>query len=397
MPISTRLGHSRARTADPAQRCRAVLSTHSAVALSDWMDDPSPDVVRAAITRLTEIEGVGAAPSLRARLLSADLSVTVDIARALRRLGDGAALQVAIDGLGAEQPSVRRAAVQALGALGDQAAAVALGAALRDPAAGVRAAALEALVDVGMGPDAAHEVARLLSDPAPSVRIVAVRALARTMPRPGALLTASAGDRDWQVRLEIARHLGGLPDATASALLTDRNPSVREAAARAAGSRQVEQLAAVLVDDPASGVRRAAATTLGHLADGRASDWLISALEDGDAIVRAAVLRALVDRLTQPGAVRRISAELDSERPQRRRAVLYALAHLKTREPLADVGRLADDSNPDVRLAVLHVADALLADPRPIVRHLAADADRTVRDSAQNWLVRHPYDGGSCA
>jgi HEAT repeat protein len=95
------------------------------------MDDPSPDVVRAAITRLIEIEGARAAPRLRARLLSADLSVTADVARALRGLGDGGALQVAIDGLAAEQPSIRLAAVRALGALGDEAAAVGLRAALR--------------------------------------------------------------------------------------------------------------------------------------------------------------------------------------------------------------------------------------------------------------------------
>ena len=142
-------------------------------------------------------------------------------------------------------------------------------------------------------------------------------------------------------------------------MLADRNPSVREAAARTAGSRHAEQLAAVLIEDPSSDVRRAAATTLGHLADGRTADWLISALEDGDAIVRAAVLRALVDLLTRAGAVRRMSAELVAERPQRRRAILYTLAHLHARESAADVRRLADDPEPDVRLAVRHMSPTL--------------------------------------
>lgn len=183
--------------------------------------------------------------------------------------------------------------------------------------------------------------------------------------------------------------MGGLPDHAASGLLADRDLRVREAAARAAGSGQVGQLAALLAEDPASDVRQAAAATLGKLADQRTADILVPGLDDPDAIVRAAVLRALVERLTRSGAISRLCGELGSERPERRRASLYALSHLQARESTADVGRLVDDPDPDVRLALLQVADALLPDPEPLIYYLAADTDAVVRDSARNWLVRH--------
>jgi HEAT repeat protein len=385
-------GH-RPRSADATDRLRAVLATRSASELTASLDDSSPEVARTAIRRLAELEGARAAPELRARLLSSDLAVVADIAKALRRLGDGSAVELAIGGLRGEPYTGRLAAARALGALGDARAAQALGGALHDPIAGVRVAALGALADIGPDTGAAEDCARLLSDPDAHVRIAAVRAVARTAARPGALLERSAGDRDRLVRLEVARHLGGLPDEAASALLADRDLRVREAAARAAGSRQVGQLAVLLAEDPASDVRHAAAATLGKLADQRIADILVPGLEDPDAIVRAAVLRALVDRLTRSGAISRLCGELGSGRPERRRASLYALSHLQAREFAADVGRLVDDPDPDVRLALLQVADGLLPDPEPLIRYLEADTDAAVRDAAENWLVRHRARG----
>lgn len=377
------------RRTDATQRLLAVLASQSAQELAGFLDDRSPGIARAAIHRLAEIQRAGAAPELRRRLLSADLSLVADIATALRTIEDRGAVAHAIAGLSQEPYTRRLAAAMALGALRDARATDALGAALTDEIAGVRRAALNALAQIGPpAAAAASGCARLLSDADASVRIAAVRTVACTAPRPGAVLAEAAHDPDRLVRLEVARHVAGLPAQAAIALLTDPDLRVREAAAQAAGLSQLDQLALLLANDPSGDVRHAAALTLGRLGDQRVADVLVSGIVDPDAIVRAAVLRALEHLLTRAGAITRLCEELGAERADRRRASLYALGHLKASEAAKDVQRLADDPQPDVRLALLHIVDIVVTDPEPLVRYLAADEDSAVRHSAEIWLLR---------
>lgn len=379
---------------DPTERLRLVLASQSSSELIESLADPSLEVARAAVGRLVEIEGPRAAPALRNRLLESDLSLVADIARALRAIGERSAVDIAIVGLTGEAYRRRLAAARALGALGERRATDALRGALRDPVAGVRSAALASLGELGPALDCANDCARLLSDSSPHVRITAVSAVARTATRPGALLAPAAADEDRLVRLAVARHVATLPAHAASALLADPDLRVREAAALSAGVGQREELAVLLAHDPSSDVRRAAAQTLGDLGgDEGIADVLVDGVEDPDAIVRAAVLRALDRLLTHDGAAQRLSDELVSGRPARRRAAVYALSHLGGHPAEADVWRLADDPDPDVRLALLHAARSLLADPEQLVRHLAADGDAVVRDSAENWLLRETSGG----
>jgi len=190
------------------------------------------------------------------------------------------------------------------------------------------------------------------------------------------------------VRLEVARHVAGLPEQAAKVLLFDPDIRVREAAARAAGPRELGALSVLLTDDPASDVRRASAHALGAMRDQRVADVLVPALEDPDALVRAAVLRALERLLTREGTARRLCGELASERPERRRAALYALGHVSVRETGPELSRLADDPDPDVRLALIHSAEALYDEPEPLMRYLAADSEPGVRQAAEMWLLR---------
>lgn len=369
-------------------RLRAVLASPSADELVGFLDDPSPGVARAAIKRLAEVDGAGAATELRARLLTADLSLVADLAVALRGIGDRRAVEIAIDGLREDHYVRRLAAARALAGLREPRAAAALVGALRDEIAGVRAAALDALAALGVHGDSAEHCATLLSDPNAHVRIAAIRAVARTAPRPGIILGRAAGDRDRLVRLEVARQLAGLPGREADALLADRDLRVREAAALAAGVAQVDRLAVLLVDDPAGDVRRAAADTLGRLGDQGVADVLVPGVEDSDAVVRVAVVRALTRLLSRAGAIERLRRELLSARPERRRAALYALARVQAHESHESVAALAADPDPSVRLALLHAVDALLPDPEPLVRRLTTDPDPTVRDGAEMWLLR---------
>ena len=375
------------RQADPTERLRVVLGTRSTAELATALEDPSPEVARAAIRRLVEIAGPGAAPQLRSRLLGADLSLVADLAKALHALGDDEAVEIAIAGLREERYVRRLAAALALARLRDNRAAGALRGALKDKLAGVRKAALGALAELGPDADSANACAELLSDRDAHVRIAAIRAVARVCARPGALLAQVARDEQQLVRLEAARHLARLPARTAAALLADPDLRVREAAAQAAGRTQLDGVATLLSNDPAADVRHAAATTLGRLGDEGTAESLMSAIEDPDAIVRVAVLRALQSVLGRAGAISQLCAALRAERPGRRRASLYALAHLEAREAEAEVARLVEDPDPGVRIALLQVADALQSNAAPLIRYLTDDPDPYVHQAAELRLL----------
>jgi len=385
-----RLHYPGGQAMDATQRLRAVQASTSTEKLTQALEDPSPEVVRAAIGRLVDLRGHAAANALRAALFDVDLSLVGDIAKALQRVGDGGVAEMAIEALGDERSTRRLAAIRALGAISTARAASWLQSALDDDVAGVRSASLDALARLGehASPAAAPACARLLHDPLPHVRIAAIRAVARLEPHPGALLAPAANDADRLVRLEVAGHVASLPESAAKSLLADPDLRVREAAARAAGTREVGALALLLTDDPAHDVRRAAARALGATRDDRVADVLLPGLEDPDALVRAAVLRALEEILTRATAVRRLCAELASERAERRRVTVYALAHLSAREAAHDLARLADDPDPDVRLALIASAEVLFDEPGALMRYLRSDADPAVRQAAGMWLLR---------
>jgi hypothetical protein len=86
--------------------------------------------------------------------------------------------------------------------------------------------------------------------------------------------------------------------------------------------------------------------------------------------------------------VARPLGELTSTRPDRRRWSLYALAHLNAALASSDVWRLADDPEPDVRLAVIHTAAVILRDTEPLLLYMATDPDAAVRASARSHEAR---------
>jgi len=115
-----------------------------------------------------------------------------------------------------------------------------------------------------------------------------VRAVGRLVTtHPGDMLAPTAEDEDRLVGLEVARHAARVPEPAANALLADSDLRVREAAARAAGVRELGALSVLLTEHPASDVRRAASHALGLMRDERIADVLIPGLEDRDALVRA--------------------------------------------------------------------------------------------------------------
>ena len=380
-------GHRPHGESDPSVRLRSVAKSTDPQALSTALGDSSPDVARAAIRRLVELEGTKAAPALRAVLLDADVALTADLAKALRELNDSEATKLARFGLGDERYTHRLAGAITLGIVGDAEVRPDLAAALSDPIAAVRAAALEALMRVGPNPEAVEAAATLLTDASPQVRVAAVRLVASKHPQPTPLLATAASDEDPEVRCELARHLGKLDRDIAGKLLADRDEGVRCQAVRCAGPEHTGALARLLVSDRRAEVRRAAAHTLGRIGGPAAGEALMPGIEDRDGIVRARVMRALERALGRTGAITRLAGELQSARTSRRRSALYALAQFNDRDRTTLVWRLADDPDLDVRLAVVATAGALLSEPDPLLMYMRTDPNTEVQRSAERRLA----------
>lgn len=351
------------------------------------LDGLHVDAARGLIAQVVDSRGPLAAPDLRARLLDADLALVPDIARALRELGDRESVELAVGALASDRYPVRLAGAMALAVFREQRAAAPLLQALADPIAAVRAAALRALWQLDLEAAAIDRCAALLHDVDPQVRGAAVRVVARAGQRAGALLDTLRAEPDELVRIELARQLGLLSDEHAAALCHDPAMAVRLAAARTASGRP-DLVAGLLAHDPYVDVRRAAAAALGRTDDEVGVLALLTGLRDHDSVVRATCLQALGRALGHDRAVERLLGECRAADPARRAAGLYALAQLAP-SGLDDavIGALAEDPDPDVRMALVSSAAALLTDSKPLLTYMAGDADSAVRAAAGTRLV----------
>lgn len=86
-------------------------------------------------------------------------------------------------------------------------------------------------------------------------------------------------------------------------------------------------------------------------------------------------------------AVTQLAAELESERPQLRRAGVYALARLANPDQGMTVWRLIDDPDLEVRLAVTENAQLLVSDAVALLSYMSTDPNAEVRDLAKQRLA----------
>jgi HEAT repeats/HEAT repeat len=174
-----------------------------------------------------------------------------------------------------EEKSVRVAAVEALGNLGEYAPVVTLLEALDDPYWDVRAAAAQALGKLGTRVPIEHLVRVLQQEQDESVRAALIRTFGRQGKRmPVDLLKAALHDDDnWLVREAAAWALGELGEqapigSLIQALQSDDDESVRAAAAKAlgrSGKRDSESSLYQTLLDKDEQVREAAAWALQQL------------------------------------------------------------------------------------------------------------------------------------
>jgi HEAT repeat protein len=263
--------------------------------LSAALKDEEWDVRQAAARALGKIKDPRAVKPLIAALKDEKWDVRQAAAEALGEIG-APAVEPLIAALKGENKDVRQAAAAMLGRLGWQPG--------RDETAGwywmVKGDWDKC---VALGALAVEPLIAALKDGSFSVRKAAAEALGKIGdPRAVEPLIAALKDKDEYVRKAAAYALGKIKDPRAVepliAALKDQNSDVRAAAAYALGEikdpRAVEPLIAALGDEKSSGVRKAAAAkALGKIKDPRAVEPLIAALKDKDSDVRKAAAEAL--------------------------------------------------------------------------------------------------------
>ena len=223
-----------------------------------------------------------------------------------------------IQALGAPEPGVRRMAASLLGGTESPDAPAALAGVLADPDPGVRVAALDAIAALGGDAAVVDAVRDRLSDADPTVRAAAVRtltAIAVLADDPaGAIpaVTGLAADDSPAVRAAVASSMlaGGHDDASVRVieeLLDDPDVACRIAgldAIRRLGDPILLERVHPLLADPAFGVRVAALDALATARDpGATVPQIIASLDDPVADVRVAAARILAAFETAPPGV----------------------------------------------------------------------------------------------
>ena len=265
--------------------------------LAKGLEDPEPEVGKAAAAALAQLGMAEAVPFLGKAL--EDEEIQIQVAEALDQLAPQILPRLVAD-LNSDNFQLRSTAAVSLGILRSTAAVAPLLKALTDSEPQMRSQAAMALGRIGAAASIDGLVAAL-QDTELAVRYHAARALGSlgfSAAIPG--LMTLLEDEIAEVRGEAAASLGKLlvqqEAPRLSKLLDDEHPLVRTDAARALSRIAVPETLPALVaalQDPQWAVRTMAAHALGVLARPEATPALIAALEDDDENVRLITCNSL--------------------------------------------------------------------------------------------------------
>lgn len=341
-----------------ADLSRAAVNATGAQNLLDALNESRPEELRPLALALGWLEGAAVEHALTRLLGHAD--ARGEVIEALVRHGAGVT-ELLIEQLGSEDLEIRKAAVVALGRIGDARSVPALVEVLDEDAELVMAAA-DALAKIG-DPRAFEALLALVGDPNAGVRQSVVGAL------------NSLGAPQMPARV--------LP------LLEDDDPNVRESAVKIAGYFGYRECVDLLLErcrDEDERVRRAAVESLPFLEDERATPALVRALKGETPKVRAAAAGAMA---LAEGA--EVSAALIEALGDEDSWVRYFAARSLGRLQFAGgVGALAalarDDKANHVRIAAVEAlggigGETAFAAVRPLLKSDEPDLARVAADA----------------
>lgn len=350
------------------------------------LEDGRPAPRRAALALMRDAPAGDLDALLASRLLDAGPDLQAGLLALMADRGAREALQEAIALLGAEDPGVRIASANYLGAIQGLAAVPRLldAATAGDEAATAARNAIDALAP----PVVTHMLFNALSDAEvdPGVRVEAASALARrnAVERAAGIFDMIAGEPDLRVRVEMYRALGVLADEAlyrrmAAAIATaPEGPDERQLvrATGVAGQRIADQEARVapllqgLAAAETSAVRISYLGALGGVGGWRAARATADQLRSPEEAVVDAAVRALAD-WPDPSAIAHLEGVMLSTDNQTHRALAFrGIARLLRRpdsgQPTARAERAASLIENAERAEELLAALAALTDnPHP--------------------------------
>lgn len=410
-PVRPRRWPFKRRAAVHSARDRGELVVS---ALRAALGDTNAGVRGAAARSLGQVGPVAAPTTLDLveRMRDDDETVRCAAAEAVGAIGDPAGLQPLADALAHPNATVRAASARALGAYGGRArsAVPALVPLLKDTDEGVRHAASDAIRRAGALPKAATEaLVEGLENPDTHVQVQTAEALGKigeTAAAAAPALVSALQNGSDLVRAKAAEALGKIGETAAEAAvptliraLRDDDGWVSAVAAEALGEmgEAAEEAVPALVRSLrhiSPLVRANAAEALGKL--GSAAEQAVPALEhaagDTDGGVRAQAMRAVGAVVTGPGAEPLLLAGLHDPEPRVRAAAAEAFGTRGTPHAgaIAELWRLLGDANDRVKHAVIG-ALVRLAGPMPEVvdglcRRVLEDDSAWVRETAARNL-----------
>lgn len=350
----------------------ALTSLGEVDMIGAFIDNPCGQVRRTAINEVAR----SAAARLKhkdriaGRISDKEHTVRLAAVQAIGDIGDAAG-EKHLALLGAlhskeKQVRVRKMAVQSLGKVG-QAGIPSLLELFKDPDEGVRHAAGETLGGVIGGPEAASGAASMLSDKSPTVRHSALLAIGRC---------EKAGLR---YARKVSEHLHD-PDFEA------RLAAIQAISDMRAGS-QAEELSA-LASDPSKGVRQASVHALAKLGeDGAAEAWKF--IEDVDQAVRCCAIRVYSPLHSKvPGEIAKpfagvVATRLDDEDWRVRFEAAKALGDLHASEFAEQVGALCKDPDGQTRRTAVSALAKMNERAWPLLMNFLEDEDPKVAKEAR--------------